>query len=83
MALWAAIALGVKVSINMILIIGIILLVLSSRVLQHSQRRNTSKVSILTFLNGSDHAMIACYYIKKVKSSISMIPIPNIYSLVV
>ena len=40
---------------------------------------------MLTFPNGSDHAMIACYYMKKVKSSISMMfgPIPNIYSLVV
>ena len=40
---------------------------------------------MLTFPNGSDHAMIACYYLKKVKSSISMMfgPIPNIYSLVV
>ena len=70
------------------ILIGIMLLVLNSRVLQHSElntEKENSKVSMLTFLNGSDHAMIVCYYMKKVKSSISMIfgPIPNIYSLVV
>jgi len=67
-----------------------VLLVLSSRMLQNSQlntEKENRKVSMLTFPNGSDHAMITCYlnYMKEIKSSISMMfgQIPIIYSLLV
>ena len=48
----------------MILSIGKVLLVLSNRVLQHSQvntEKENRKVSMLAFPNGPDHTMIACY----------------------